>query len=234
MCNPSTISPLSRTLQMTVYNSATAPTVPSEDRTCYVGANAGLTGYTDWETVFEDQFNVDSWTFVGAAALWEIVPPVAAGTFSLYNNSELEWKTTPPQPTVASFVSAKTFGIGGLPPYMQVPNPVMKTDRPARITFKIRNPGLQYQTITVLAGQIGTGGTTGTPRTLDGTYSEIFPTTGDGVLVMRFMPLTARLVSYFRLEWIVVEQLPSSTVSQGTSISVGLNGQWIRSEEHTS
>ena len=104
----------------------------------------------------------------------------------------------------------------------------MKTDRPARITFKISTTGfLDSPTIQVSAGQKLTGQTDGIIRTAPGTYSQVYPTTGDGVLLIYCTAPVTVTVHQCLIEWIVVEQLPSSTVSQGTSISVGLNGQGI-------
>ena len=224
-CNAGTVSPLSRTLQMSVYNSATAPTVPSEDRTCYVGANAGLTGFTDYKTVFEDQFVVNSGPdppFPGGTGVWYADPAVGIGNFRWFpggTGSVLQWQHNVFSPPGTFQVNLLTGSPAG------IPLPVMKPGA-ARITFKIATTGFLFGELQISAGQAGTGQSDGIWRNAPGTYSEVFPTTGDGVLVMHFMN-ASMLSSYFILEWIVVEQLPSSTVSQGTSISVGLNGQGI-------
>jgi len=219
-CNPSTLSPFSRTLQMSVYNSATAPTVPSEDRTCYVGANAGLTGYTDWETVFEDQFSVDSGP--SGTGVWYADPFAAIGNYK-WAGGFLQFRVTLLSPFASSILLTGGGGVGA-----PIPVAVMKTDRPARITFKISTTGfLDSPTIQVSAGQKLTGQTDGIIRTAPGTYSQVYPTTGDGVLLIYCTAPVTVTVHQCLIEWIVVEQLPSSTVSQGTSISVGLNGQGI-------
>ena len=218
-CNPSTLSPFARTLQMSVYNSATSTSGASCDQTCFVGANAGLTGYTDWEIVFQDQFEVNSGP--AGTGVWYSDPTAAIVNYK-WAGGVLQFRVTP-----ASVFPSSVLLTGGGGAGAPIPIAVMKTDRPARITFKISTAGFMGSpTIQLSAGQKLTGQTDGIIRTAPGSYSQVYPTTGDGVLLM-YCTSPGVGVHQALIEWIVVEQMANNTVSQGTCISVGINGQQI-------
>ena len=219
-CNPSTLSPFARTLQMSVYNSATSTSGASCDRTCFVGANAGLTGYTDWEIVFQDQFEVNSGPI--GTGVWYADPFAAIANYK-WAGGVLQFRVT-----LASVFASSVLLTGGGGAGAPIPIAVMKTDRPARITFKISTAGFMGSpTIQVSAGQKLTGQTDGIIRTAPGSYSQVYPTTGDGVLLMYCSSPGGVTTHQALIEWIVVEQMANNTVSQGTCISVGINGQQI-------
>lgn len=219
-CSPGVVSPFSRTLQMSIYNSATTTSVPSCDRTCLMGANAGLTGYNNWQVVFQDQFSVDSGP--AGTEVWFPDPTASLVNFK-WAGGYLQYRVSP-----ASVFANSVLRTGYIPAGPAVMVPVMKTDRPARITFKWDTAAFSgTPTVQVSAGNKLTGQTDGIIRNAPGTYSEVYPTVGDGVVCIYFATPGFPPVQNLLLDWIVVEQMGNDTVSQGTCITVGVNGQQI-------
>ena len=130
-CNPGTLSPLARTLEMTVYNSGTGTSIPACDRTCFVGANAGLVGEPIWSSVFTDQFNVNSGP--SGTGVWALTP--ADQPFVGYEAFGVLTFNINPSDGVAFNTAQMITGTVGAGPL--IPNAVMQLDRPCRVTFAV-------------------------------------------------------------------------------------------------
>ena len=135
-CNPGTISPLARTLEMTVYNSGTGTSASPCDRTCFLGANAGLVGEPVWSSVFEDTFDIDSGPLPGGTGVWALT--ALTQPFVDYDSSG-----------VLTF-NISTADFGGGPTFNDVQmvtgsdlihitngTAVMQLDRACRVTFAV-------------------------------------------------------------------------------------------------
>lgn len=129
-CNPGTLSPLARTLEMTVYNSGTGTSIPACDRTCFVGANAGLVGEPVWSSVFEDTFNIDSGP--SGTGVWALT--TADQPFVGYEAFGVLTFNINPSDGVGFNTAQMITGTGSGP---LIPNAVMQLDRPCRVTFAV-------------------------------------------------------------------------------------------------